>query len=100
VILDLTVRGGIGGQEAIQALLKIDPSVKAIVMSGYADDPALLEPDRHGFKGTLAKPFNSESLGKTLAKVMRCATPPRNLGDSPITPGGSRPTPQNSTPAS
>ena len=39
VILDLTVRGGMGGQETIQALLKIDPAVKAIVMSGYAKIP-------------------------------------------------------------
>ena len=58
VILDLTVRGGVGGQEAIQALLKIDPAVKAIVMSGYANDPVVLEPERHGFKGVLAKPFD------------------------------------------
>jgi two-component system, cell cycle sensor histidine kinase and response regulator CckA len=86
VILDLTVRGGMGGQEAIQALLKIDPTVKAIVMSGYADDPVLRDPARHGFKGKLAKPFNRETLGKTLAKVMRSAAPPRKPGESPITP--------------
>jgi PAS domain S-box-containing protein len=70
VILDLTIRGGMGGQEAIQALLKIDPTVKAIVMSGYANDPVVLEPERHGFKGVLAKPFDSDRLRKVLARVM------------------------------
>ena len=70
VILDLTVRAGVGGQEAIQALLEIDPGVKAIVMSGYADDPVVLEPERHGFKGVLAKPFESARLREILARVL------------------------------
>ena len=70
VILDLTVRGGMGGQEAIRALLKIDPNVKAIAMSGYARDPVILEPDRHGFKGILAKPFEIGKLQEILSRVM------------------------------
>jgi signal transduction histidine kinase/ActR/RegA family two-component response regulator len=70
VILDLTVRAGIGGQEAIQALLKIDPAVKAIVMSGYANDPVVLEPGRYGFKGFLAKPFSADKLREILSQVM------------------------------
>ncbi|MDH3344276.1 MAG: hypothetical protein OEL58_03480 [Desulfobacteraceae bacterium] len=39
VILDLTVPGGMGGKEAINKLLEIDPEVKAIVSRGYSDDP-------------------------------------------------------------
>ena len=70
VILDLTVRGGMGGQETIQALLKIDPTVKAIAMSGYVHDPVILQPERHGFKGTLAKPFDAKKLQEILAQVM------------------------------
>ena len=58
VILDLTVRNGVGGKETIRELLKIDPAVKAIVISGYANDPVVLEPERYGFKGVLAKPFD------------------------------------------
>ena len=69
-LLDLTVRGGMGGLEALQALLKIDPDVKAVVMSGFADDPAVLEPERHGFKGVLAKPFDIADLQKALAQAM------------------------------
>jgi two-component system, cell cycle sensor histidine kinase and response regulator CckA len=70
VILDLTVRAGIGGQEAIQALLQIDPAVNAIVMSGYSIDPVLTEPQRYGFKGVLAKPFDTAKLREILSSVM------------------------------
>ena len=70
VILDLTVRGGMGGQETIQALLKIDPTVKAIAMSGYVNHPVILETERHGFKGTLAKPFDGAKLQEILSRVM------------------------------
>lgn len=71
VILNLTVRAGMGGEETIQALLQVDPTVKAIVMSGYANDPVLLEHERHGFKGALAKPFKSAKLQEMLGRVMR-----------------------------
>jgi PAS domain S-box-containing protein len=81
VILDLTVRAGVGGQEAIQALLKVDPAVKAIVMSGYANDPVILEPERYGFKGVLAKPFDRDSLRKVLARVLG----PASSGQGPVT---------------
>jgi CheY-like chemotaxis protein len=70
ILLDLTIRGGMGGAEAIQELRRIDPAVKAIVMSGYADDPAIVQPEQHGFKGVLSKPFNYASLRKALAHVM------------------------------
>ena len=70
VILDLTVREGMGGQEAIQELLKIDPDVKAIAISGYVDSPVILEPERHGFKGAMPKPFDVDTLQEILARVM------------------------------
>ena len=70
VILGLTVRGGMGGQEAIQTLLQLAPTVKAIAMSGYAHDPVLLKPEPHGFKGTLAKPFDVGKLQEILSRVL------------------------------
>jgi PAS domain S-box-containing protein len=70
VLLDLTVREGMGGQEAIQELLKMDPDVKAIAMSGYLDSPVILEPERHGFKGAMPKPFDVDTLQEILARVM------------------------------
>jgi signal transduction histidine kinase/ActR/RegA family two-component response regulator len=70
VILDLTVKAGMGGQETLPKLLAMDPGVKAIVMSGYAQEPVLVDYERHGFKGGLAKPFEFIALGEILARVM------------------------------
>jgi len=70
VLLDLTVRDGVGGQETVRELLKIDPAVKAMVMSGYANDPVVREPERYGFKGVLAKPFDKLKLREMLAWVL------------------------------
>ena len=74
VILDLTIREGMGGRETLQELLKLDPRVKAIAMSGYALDPVILEPERHGFKGVLRKPFDVGKLQENLARVMNNIT--------------------------
>jgi len=70
VILDLVVNEGMGGQATIQALLLIDPHVKAIVMSGNVLDPVMLQPERHGFQGALAKPFNGQILQDFVSGVM------------------------------
>jgi CheY-like chemotaxis protein len=71
VMLDLTVREGMGGKETLQALLKIDPAVKAIAMSGYAHDPVIREPERHAFKAALAKPFDVVQLREILSRTLR-----------------------------
>ena len=41
VIMDLTVPGGLGGKHAIRKLKKLDPTVRAIVSSGYAVGPVM-----------------------------------------------------------
>jgi two-component system cell cycle sensor histidine kinase/response regulator CckA len=70
VIMDLTVPGGMGGEDTIKALLGIDPNVRAIVSSGYADDPVMAEFARYGFKGVVPKPFTVASLGDELRYVL------------------------------
>jgi two-component system cell cycle sensor histidine kinase/response regulator CckA len=70
VILDLTIPGGMGGKEAIKKLLEIDPEVKAVVSSGYSDDPVLANFQEYGFKGMMPKPYESLSLGKVLHEVL------------------------------
>jgi PAS domain S-box-containing protein len=69
-ILDLTIPGGMGGQAAIRELLKIDPSVKAIVSSGYIDDPVMAKHRDHGFSGVVAKPYTIEELRKAVQEVI------------------------------
>ena len=71
VILDLTVRGGMGGKEAIQKLIDIDPDVKGIVSSGYSDDPGMTDYKQHGFSGVVAKPYTLEELGEKLSQVLK-----------------------------
>jgi PAS domain S-box-containing protein len=66
VILDLTIRGGIGGTETIRKLLTIDPDVKAVVSSGYSDDAALSNYREQGFKAFLKKPYDIRELEDTL----------------------------------
>ncbi len=70
VILDLTVPGGMGGKEALERLLKIDPQVKAMVSSGYFDDPIMADFQKHGFVGVIAKPYKVAELGRVLNKVL------------------------------
>jgi len=66
VIIDLTIPGGIGGQETLQHLLAMDPQVKAIVSSGYADDPVLANYADYGFKGMVVKPYTRDKLQEVL----------------------------------
>ncbi len=70
VIMDLTVPGGMGGYEATQMLRQMDPSVKAIVSSGYSDDPVMAQYRDHGFSGIIRKPYSYKELGNALSSVL------------------------------
>ena len=70
VIMDLTVPGGLGGKDAITELLAMDPHAKAIVSSGYAEDPVMANYADYGFKGVVAKPYTKNDLREILARVL------------------------------
>ena len=70
VIADLTIRDGMGGKELIRQLQKLDPAVKAIISSGYSNDPVLYDFRQHGFLGVVAKPYKVEELCAVLESVM------------------------------
>lgn len=70
VILDLTIPGGLGGKQTIKKLLALDPAVKAIVISGYSDDPVLARYHDFGFKGMVEKPFTVAELSQIVGKVI------------------------------
>jgi PAS domain S-box-containing protein len=70
VIMDLIVASGMGGKDAVQKLREIDPKVKAIVSSGYANDPILKDFREHGFMGALVKPYDFQMLGKVIESVL------------------------------
>jgi len=71
VILDLSVAHGMGGKETIEHLRKFDPGVKAIVSSGYTNDPVVEDFSRYGFSERLTKPYNINGLKNLLEKVMK-----------------------------
>ncbi|NTV14356.1 MAG: PAS domain S-box protein [Desulfobulbaceae bacterium] len=71
VILDLTIRGGMGGIETVQELLKIDPGLKAIVSSGYSDSSASSSYKKQGFKAFLNKPYNFKELREVLNNIIQ-----------------------------
>jgi CheY-like chemotaxis protein len=71
VILDLTIPGSMGGEEAIKILLDIDPEVKAIVCSGYSEGEVMSNYRKYGFKGMMPKPFDAYTLGKILNDVLK-----------------------------
>ncbi|ODS31257.1 MAG: putative two-component sensor kinase [Candidatus Scalindua rubra] len=70
VIMDLTVAGGMGGEEAINRLLEIDPEIRAIVSSSNIDDPIMDNFKKYGFRAALPKPFEIDELSKTLQRVI------------------------------
>jgi CheY-like chemotaxis protein len=80
VIMDLTIPGGMGGKETVERIRRIDPSVRAIVSSGYSDDPIMAEYENHGFCGVVCKPYSIKVLGDTVRQVL--SVPP-NAG-SPL----------------
>jgi len=70
VILDPTVRGGMGGAAALSRLQEIDSEVRAVAMSGYSNSPILADYEAHGFVARLEKPFLANELKALLADAM------------------------------
>lgn len=69
VILDLTVPGGMGGAETMAELLKIDAKVKAVVSSGYSNDPIMANHQDYGFCGVAPKPYSMEHLAELFNEI-------------------------------
>jgi CheY-like chemotaxis protein len=69
VILDLNVAIGMGGVDTLARLQAIDPGVRAIVCSGYSDEPVMAEPRRFGFSAVVRKPYTSSELIAAVAEV-------------------------------
>lgn len=70
VILDLTIPGGMGGSETIKQLLELNPNVKAIVASGYSNDPIMANFGDYGFRGVITKPYSVAELSQVLHLVI------------------------------
>ena len=70
-ILDLTIPGGTGGKECCERLVQMDPDVKAIVSSGYSDDPVMANFRKYGFRAAIPKPYRIPKLCAVISDVLR-----------------------------
>ena len=84
VILDLTVPGGMGGKEAIALLRQINPRLRAIVSSGYSNDPIMADHRAHGFCAVMSKPYSVETLEDALRQALvDNPSPPQETSTNP-----------------
>ncbi|HHI03268.1 MAG TPA: response regulator [candidate division Zixibacteria bacterium] len=70
IFMDLTIPGGIGGQEALEKIKEIDPNVRAIASSGYSSNPIMSDHDKYGFSGVIAKPYKAEDIIQIVSYVL------------------------------
>ncbi len=70
VILDLTIPGGMGGKEAVQKILDLNPSAKVIVSSGYSNDPVMSEFRDYGFSAAISKPYQLKTFSRVIYELI------------------------------
>ena len=63
-----------GGKEAVQYILALDPHAKVIVFSGYSDDPVLADYRKYGFYDTITKPFRFEELSVKIENALQAGS--------------------------
>jgi CheY-like chemotaxis protein len=59
-----------GGREAMRGLLAIDPEAKAVVSSGYSQDPVMANFRDYGFRDVLAKPYSVLDVSRVLSGLV------------------------------
>ncbi|KAB2889670.1 MAG: PAS domain S-box protein [Desulfobulbaceae bacterium] len=69
-IVDLTVRGGVGGRETVALLHEMEPGLPVIVSSGYSNDPVMASYREFGFCGAVSKPYEYEDLLLAVNRVL------------------------------
>ena len=69
VIMDLTIQGGMGGKDAVQGILNLDPEARVIVSSGYSSDPIMAKFEDFGFCAAIAKPYRLQELEKAIHRI-------------------------------
>lgn len=70
VVLDLNIKGGMGGKDVLAKMIEQCPGVVAVACSGYSDDPVMSDPRRFGFKYALRKPYTAHELQTALTTVL------------------------------
>jgi len=71
VVLDLTIPGGMGGDEAARRLRAIDPNIKLVLSSGYSNSTITANSAEHSFDTVLPKPYHIREVGEIMAKLLK-----------------------------
>ena len=70
VILDLTIPAGMGGKEAVRGIHQINSAARAIVSSGYSNDPIMENYQEYGFCAAIVKPYQIKGLNKVVSRFL------------------------------
>jgi DNA-binding NarL/FixJ family response regulator len=70
IIMDLTIPGGMGGEEAVKAILNIDPEARVIVSSGYSNNPVMANYAQYGFRSAVVKPYKLEEVRRAMNQAL------------------------------
>ena len=70
VMMDLVIPNGVGGQDAVHTIKKIDPGAKVIASSGHLDHPVMRDHKQFGFNAVLEKPYKLEKLQQVIDAVI------------------------------
>ncbi len=70
ILVDLDVRGGMGGQETVARLRGEFPGLRALLTTGYIDDQLMETYRDHGFLGVIPKPFHLDKLVQAIGRIV------------------------------
>lgn len=70
VVFDLTVPGGMGGEEACNILIDYDPKLIAIASSGYSTSNIMSNYQNSAFKAVVPKPYRIKEMSDVLYQVL------------------------------
>ena len=70
VIMDLTIPGGMGGQDAVKEVLAFDSGAQVIVSSGYSNDPIMANYQEYGFCAAIVKPYRLQELTRVINQAL------------------------------
>ena len=69
-VFDLTVPGGMGGEEAANILIDYDPNLIAIASSGYTTSDVMSDYKNSAFKAILPKPYRIKEISDVLHELL------------------------------
>jgi len=71
IVLDMLMDPGMDGLDTYKEIVKLYPTQKAIIASGFSETERVKEAQKLGSGNYLAKPFTLEKLGKTVKSELR-----------------------------